>query len=71
MGSILSHQGNTNSTCFEIPLQFSQKGYHKENTWQFGGEEEKEECLYPVGGNKNWHHHYGKSYGPVMALLTY
>jgi hypothetical protein len=37
MFNILSHRGNANQNCTEIPSHSSQNGHHQENKLQSGG----------------------------------
>ena len=68
MLNIAHYYRNTNQNYNEVSPHTSQNGYHQKiyKTINAGEDVEKREPSCTVGGNVNWHNHYGKQYGDSL-----
>ena len=65
MLNIANYQRNLNQNRNDVSLHTRQDGYHQKNVQTINPGEgvEKREPSRTVGGNVNYHSHYGKQYG--------
>ena len=65
MFSITNYSGNASQNCNQVSPHTEQNGHHQKNLQTISAKEgvEKRESSYTVGGNVNWHSHYGEEYG--------
>ena len=68
MLNITNYQRNANPN-YEISPYTSQNGQHQKINKKSRHDMEKGERFYTVGGNVNWHRHYGDQYGGSLKIL--
>ena len=65
MFSTTNYSRNAFQNYNEVLAHTAQNGHHQKNLQTISAKEgvEKRESSYTVGGNVNWHSHYGEEYG--------
>ena len=63
MLNVTNHWGNANQSTMRHLLRPVRMAVIKKKKQKVGAEVEKRKPWYTVGGNVNWHSHYGKQYG--------